>query len=195
MLEYDFDIVYCLGNKNVIPDFLSRIYLVELTSPDEDRKDQEIAKSKNKIFVPFADISQLLKQAHRTYTRHLRTAKLFSFISSRYFWSSLFRDGENIVKSCLISARIHSTIDYRNMKLMIAVYPLQIISLDTGCITYGNDNKFYFVVAINHFTWLIEVRVLQKENSKEIIQFLKDFIIYRHGCPAKIQTDGRTICV
>ena len=39
LLEYDFDIVYRSGNKNVIPDFLSRTYLVELTSPDEDRKD------------------------------------------------------------------------------------------------------------------------------------------------------------
>ena len=57
LLEYNFNIVYRLGKENVIPDFLSRIYLVELTSPDKDRKDQEIAKSKNKIFVPFADRS------------------------------------------------------------------------------------------------------------------------------------------
>ena len=69
MLKYDFDIAYRSGNENVVPDFLSRIYLVELTSPDEDRKDQEIAKSKNKIFVPFADRSQLLELAHRTHTR------------------------------------------------------------------------------------------------------------------------------
>ena len=44
LLEYDFDNVYRSGNENLVPDFLSRIYLVELTSPDEDRKDQEIAK-------------------------------------------------------------------------------------------------------------------------------------------------------
>ena len=77
------------------------------------------------------------------------------------------------------------------MKSVVVLYPFQIISLDTGCITYENDNKFYFVVAIDHFTRWIEVRVLQKENSEEIIQFLKDFIIYRHRCPAKIQSDGR----
>ena len=57
LLEYNFDIVYCSGNENVVPDFLLRIYLVELTSLDEDGKNQEIAKSKNKIFVPFADRS------------------------------------------------------------------------------------------------------------------------------------------
>ena len=105
-------------------------------------KTKKFAKSKNKIFVPFADRSQLLEQAHRTHTGHLRTAKLFSFMSSRYFWLGLFRDVENIVKSCLICLRIHSTINYMNMKLVIAVYPFQIISLDTGCITYRNDSKF-----------------------------------------------------
>ena len=94
------------------------------------------------------------------------------------------------MKSSLISARIHSTINYRSMKLVIAIYPFQIISLDTGCITYGNDSKFYFVVAVDCFTCWIEVRVLKKETSKEIIQFLKDFVIYWHRCPAKIQTDG-----
>ena len=180
-----------LWKGQFIPIFPVKKCLVELTSPDEDGKDQEVAKCKNKIFVPFADRSQLLKQAHRTYTRHLITAKLFSFMSSGYFWLGLFRDVENVVKSCLICARIHSTIDYRNMKLVITIYPFQKISLDTWCTTYGNDSKFYFVVAVDHFTCWIEVRVLKKETSKEIIQFLKDFVIYWHGCPAKIQTDGR----
>ena len=81
--EYDFDIIFCSVKDNVVPDFLSRIYLVELTSPVEDEKDQEIAKSKNKIFVFFANRSRLLKRAHRTYTGHLRTAKLLCFLLAR----------------------------------------------------------------------------------------------------------------
>ena len=39
LLKYNFDIVYRSGNENVVPDFLLRLYLVELTSPDEDGKD------------------------------------------------------------------------------------------------------------------------------------------------------------
>ena len=76
------------------------------------------------------------------------------------------------------------------MILVEAVYPFQIISLDTGVITYGNNQKFCFVVAVDHFTQWIEVRVLGNKTSEEIIQFIKDFIIFQHGCPAKIQTDG-----
>ena len=102
----------------------------------------------------------------------------------------MFNDAKNICDSCLTCARIHSTVDYRNLKSVKAAFPFQIVSLDTGCITYGNEQKFYFVVAVDHYTRWIEVRMLSKETSEEIIQFIKDFIIYRHGCPAKIQTDG-----
>ena len=76
------------------------------------------------------------------------------------------------------------------MKSVKLVFPLQIVSLDTECIAYENEQKFYFVVAVNPYTWCIKVWMLSKETLEEIIQFIKDFIIYRHKCPAKIQTDG-----
>ena len=84
------------------------------------------------------------------YTGHLCLAKLYSFLSTRYLWTGMFNDAKNICNSCLTCARIHSTVDYRNMKSVKAVLPFQIVSLDTGCITYGNEQKFYFVVAVDH---------------------------------------------
>ena len=76
MLDYDFDSIYWPGKRNVVPNFLSRLYLVELTSPDEDEKDQEIFKNTNKIFVPFANRSQFFERAQRNDTGHLSAAKL-----------------------------------------------------------------------------------------------------------------------
>ena len=64
----------------------------------------------------------------------------------------MFNDAKNVCDSCLTCARIHSTVDYRNMKSVKAAFPFQIVSLDTGCITYGNEQKFYFVVAVDHYT-------------------------------------------
>ena len=32
---------------------------------------------------------------------------------------------------------------------------------------------------------------IRREISEEIIQFLKEFIIYCHGCPAKIQSNSK----
>ena len=58
------------------------------------------------------------------------------------------------------------------MKSVKVVFPFQIVSLDAGCITYKNEQIFYFVVAVDHYTQWIEVRMLLKETSEEIIQFI-----------------------
>ena len=75
------------------------------------------------------------------YMGHLRMAKLFSFMSQRFFWTGLYKDVKNVCDSCLLCACIHSTINYQHMKLIKAVYPFQMISLDSRVITYGNDQN------------------------------------------------------
>ena len=157
MLEYDFDVIYHAGKEHVVPDFLSRIYLTEMSVTGEIEKDCCLAQEKNKIYIPLEDRSCLLDCSHRSYMGHLRTAKLFSFISQRFFWTGLYRDVKNVCDSCLTCARIHLTVDYQQMKSVKAVYPFQLVSLDTGVITYGNDQKFCFAVAVDHFTRWVEV--------------------------------------
>ena len=76
----------------MVPDFLSRIYLVNLTVSEGIEEDCRVAAEKNKVYIPFEDQSRLLERAHRLYTGHLRTAKLFSFISQRFLWTGIFRD-------------------------------------------------------------------------------------------------------
>ena len=140
-----------------MPDFLSRIYLTEMSVTGEIERDRRLAREKNKIYIPLEDRSCLLERSHRLYTGHLRTAKLFSFISQRFFWTGLYRDVKNVCDSCLTCACIHLTLDYQHMKSVKAVYPFQLVSLDTGVITYGNDQKFCFVMDVDHFTRWVEV--------------------------------------
>ena len=108
---------------------------------------------------------------------HLRTAKLLAFMSQHFFWTSLYKDVMNVFDSCLTCVCIHSTIDYKHMKSFEAVCTFQMVSLNIRVITYGNDQKFFFVVAVNHFTCWIKVRVLTHEILDEIIHFIKDLII------------------
>ena len=112
LLEYDFDVIYRAGREHVVPDFLSRIYLAEMSVSEDEEKDRKLAVEKNKIYIPLQDRSCLLERSHRSYTGHLRTAKLFAFISQRFFWSGMYKDIKNVCDSCLTCARIHSTIDY-----------------------------------------------------------------------------------
>ena len=139
-----------------MPDFLSRIYLTKMSVTSEIKRDCFLAQEKKKIYIPFEDRSRLLKHSHRLYTGHLRTAKLFSFISQCFFWTGHYRDLKNVFDSCLTCACIHLTVDYQQIKSVEAVYPFQLVSLDTG-VAYRNDQKFRFVVAMDHFTLWVEV--------------------------------------
>ena len=159
-MEYDFKVVYQKGTDNVVPDFLSRIYVVDQII-DNEEDDRELAKRKNRIFIPIQERDELIEKAHNVHTGHLRIAKLFAFLSKRYFWRSLFHDVKRIVDSCIQYQRIHSKINYCHLCPIEAVYPFQIISLDTGHIPYGQDKNHYFVVAIDHFTRWIEIKSLR----------------------------------
>ena len=66
------------------------------------------------------------------------------------------------------------------------------MSLDTSQITFGNGKKVYFVVAIDHFTRWVKAQVWHEENLKAIMEFIINNILFRHGCPARIQTDGES---
>ena len=66
--------------------------------------DCRVAAEKNKVYILYEDQSRLLERAHRSYTGHLRTAKLFSFKSQRFFWTGIFRDVQSVCISCLTCA-------------------------------------------------------------------------------------------
>ena len=112
LLEYNFDIIYCSGKDNVVSDFLSRNIPGKWPPQLRTKKNKKLPRVKTNFF-PFANRSCLLERAHRTYISHLRTAKLLSFMLARYFWSGFYKDVENVTKSCLTCARIHSTVDYK----------------------------------------------------------------------------------
>ena len=78
LMEYNFDVVYQKGNENVVPDFLSRIYIVDQLDQDEE-DDRTTAIQKNKIYVPTPERLLLIEKTHRYDTGHLRVAKLFFF--------------------------------------------------------------------------------------------------------------------
>ena len=63
----------------MVPDFLSRLHLVEMSTAGRVESDQKIALQKKKVFVPFENRSWLLEQIHRIYTGHLWLAELYSF--------------------------------------------------------------------------------------------------------------------
>ena len=72
LMEYNFDVVYQDGREHVVPEVLSRIYLVNITVSERIEEDCWVAAEKNKVYIPYEDRSRLLEQAHRLYTGHFK---------------------------------------------------------------------------------------------------------------------------
>ena len=108
----------------MVPDFLSRMYLLLTTSGAiQDKQDLASARQCNKIFIPVDQQVNLIKKAHITQTGHMRLAKLYSFLSQCYYCSQMFKDVKNFVDHCKICNRIHSKIDFRHLRPVEAQYP------------------------------------------------------------------------
>ena len=88
-----------------------------------EERDWKLALEKNFFFILFKKGVVNLKRPHRLYMGHPRTAKLFSFMSQRFFWTGLYKDVKNDYDSCLTCACIHSVIDYQHMKNVKAINP------------------------------------------------------------------------
>ena len=50
-MEYNFDVVYWAGKEHVVPYFLSRIYLVNMTVSEGMEEDCQVAAEKNKVYI------------------------------------------------------------------------------------------------------------------------------------------------
>ena len=51
----------------------------------------------------------------------------------------------------------------------------------------------FILVAIEYFTKLVEAVPLKKVEQKDVIQFIKEYIIHRFGIPQSITTDQGTM--
>ena len=78
----------------------------------------------------------------------------------------MFRDAKQTLISCDICGRFASGFNHCPLKPIETHYPFELVSLDTGQLTFGNGKKVYFEVAINHFTRWVEAQVLHEENFK-----------------------------
>lgn len=98
---------------------------------------------------------------------------------------------DNVANSCLNCAIIHSTENYRNKNRFLQ-YSFSNHLLDNGRNTYGFIEKVLFCIADDHFTNELKLEFMKKGNSKRNF-ILEVFVIYWHGCLAKIQRDrGRS---
>ena len=81
----------------------------------------------------------------------------------------MFKDAKQTLISCDICGSFASGFNNCPLKPIGTHYLHELVSLNTGQLTFGNGKKVYFVVAIDHFTNWVEAQILLEENSKSIM--------------------------
>ena len=95
-----------------------------------------------------------------------------------------------MLTDCGVCNKMYARQRVQPLKPIEILYPFDLVSLDTGKFTYAPGKIGIFLVAIDHFTKWVEVKIVTRETSITIEAFVQEHILFCHGCPGRIQTDG-----
>jgi len=141
-------------------------------------------------------IPEILQAYHdHPHAGHLGIVNTYKKVSSRFYWSSMRKDVDDYVKSCLNCqlSKPKSTAPLGQMVSRdIPESPFEVLTLDViGPLLTDKDTRAqYIIIALCDLTRYIITKATRQINSKILAQFISDNIIHIHGVPRAIRFDG-----
>ncbi|MGV7343076.1 integrase, partial [Mycobacterium kansasii] len=113
-----------------------------------------------------------------------------------YYWPTMFKDAIEYAKRCH-EGQIHGDVIHvppEDLHQSIASWPFSAWGLDViGPINPPSSKaKQYILAATDYFSKWTEAVALRNVKEKDVVDFIRHAIIYRHGIPKKIVTDNDT---
>ncbi|CAF4733344.1 unnamed protein product, partial [Rotaria sp. Silwood2] len=141
-------------------------------------------RSKTSVpYVPQGDLRRIILQIyHDTAANgaHFGRDKTIHKIKQRYFWSSMYKDINNYIKSCILCAQFN---------------PLwQLVSMDFhGPITPTTQRGNKYIISLTDvLSKFVVTKALRDNTAQTAVRFLKEDIISKFGTPRCILTDNGT---
>lgn len=124
---------------------------------------------------------------------HFGTDIMFNKIRNLYYWPQMYVNIRDYVKSCDSCQRRGKKRLEGPLNPIEVKEPFQQIGIDiVGPLPITPRNNRYIVVATDYMTRWPEACPIQKANAAEVVDFIYDEIICRHGCPKIILSDRGT---
>lgn len=111
-------------------------------------------------------------------------------IKEKYWWKGMLKDIERYVKSCERCQRRNKPQGKNELNPIKVKRPFYQIGIDfVGPLTTTKRKNQYILVAMDYFTKWPEARATKRDTAEEVVKFLYEDIICRHGCPQNIISD------
>ena len=111
-------------------------------------------------------------------------------IKEKYWWEKMNKDIEEYVRSCDKCQRRNKPKRENELNPIQVKTPFYQIGIDfVGPLPMTKNRKRYIIVAMDYFTKWPEARATKRDTAEEVVKFLYEDIICRHGCPQKIISD------
>ncbi|MGL5707245.1 MAG: reverse transcriptase domain-containing protein [Aeromonas sp.] len=176
--EYTFDIEYVQGDLN-IADGYSRLSRVSCFRSKLNTK---------KLITEKSTINEIIMTYHKE-IGHASASNMKFNIARKYHWKTMFKDIDNYVKACQICNQAGREKINTKSKFIKVNNDKELWEIDLiGRIPSDNANVF-IIVAINHYNKWVESRVIKNKTKENVIAFIKQNVIDKHGAPKRILSD------
>lgn len=155
--------------------------------------DDVIYSHDDKLFIPKSGREEILHAAHAApLAGHGGHKATLSKLSDDYWWPDMAKDVNMFVDSCESCQRYKKTLTkFGELTPFNVTRPFEMWALDfIGPISKADDGCDQILVAIDHFSKMIEATPCAERTSKIVSRFLIDNIYSRHGPPTSILVDN-----
>src|ERR1043166_3093043 len=195
----DYNQIYNYLNKQQIPTelnskekqrFINRIKNYEI----KNRQLYRQKENRSLKVIKRYELEPLFKMIHDDSTAgHFATEIMYQKIKERYYWPKLYDDIKTYVKSCDQCQRRKKPTNKHELHIIIPKEPFELIGIDfIGPLPITERNNRYIITATDYFTKWSEAKAVEKDNADEVITFIYDELICRHGNIKRILSDRGT---
>jgi hypothetical protein len=143
----------------------------------------------------------LLHEVHEGACVTHQSAHKMKWLISRsgYYWPSMFEDYFKYYKGCQTCQRFRKIqmVPASVMNSIIKPWSFRGWGMDMiGKINPPSSKGHQYILAImNYFTKWVEAIPMKSVTSKDVINFIKEYIIHRFGIPQTITIDGGSVFI
>ena len=141
--------------------------------------------------IKMSELEAVLFMMHNDPTAgHFSTDIMFNKIRTRYYWPQMYENIRSYVQSCDACQRRGRPKMKNELHPIPVDSPFYRIGIDfVGPLPRTSKGNKYIIVAIDYLTKWPEARAVRDATAKNVVKFLYEDIICRHGCPSKILSD------